>query len=88
MDIGIERVGGLGEIPVGPSGEGRFKFLPVVDGGPLKVLPVIEAGPPQLFFIHAKSEWPDEPQVRTGRQATAADVPGVRGNLWLVEDHV
>jgi hypothetical protein len=49
---------------------------------------IIQSGAPQLFIIQRKSEWPDQMQLRPGVGAQANDVPGIRRNLRLEEDHI
>ena len=52
------------------------------------VLPVIHACPLQMFVIDLKTEWVDEVQARTDRQACSSDVSGVVGNQRGAEHDV
>lgn len=52
------------------------------------VLPIIHACPLQMLVIDLKTEWVDEVQTRTDRQACSSDVSCVVGNQRGAENNV
>ena len=79
---------GTAQEPHRPIAETFHQDVPVLDRFPFDLGSVVHASAAKVFCVESESEWPDQPQVRTGGKTTAADIPGVGGNLWLVEDHI
>lgn len=80
--------GEAGKIVAGSAGEGRHQGFPVRDELPAEMPPVVEPGPSEPFFVEPEPTRLDDPELGPDGDTGATDVPGVLGDLRLVQDHL
>ena len=65
-----------------------YQIVPIDGVATIQMGPIVQTGPPQFGIVQLESCGTNNPQFCVHGNTGSPDVPGILGNLWLVEHHV